>query len=209
MTKPIPVLSTAYFPPIAWFRAVAAADVVYLEACEHYQKQSWRNRALITTADGPLVLSLPILKAPTHFQPIRSSMIDLTKPWQQQHERALIAAYRSSPFFEYYIDEWWDILRSGLPSLFDTNLALVRHLLELLGLNTEIRLTETYQEHYPEQEGWLDLRDAFHPKRPIPEQWVSKKPYYQVFTDRKGFVADLSILDLLSNEGPDALSYLR
>lgn len=208
MNKLVPVLSTAYFPPIAWFRAVAAAEVVYLERCENYQKQSWRNRARIATADGPLVLSLPICKSEGGPLPIARAEIELSKPWLQQHERALVAAYRSSPFFEYYIDEWMQVLHEGLPNLFETNLRLIRHLLELLGLNPEIRFTDEYRTEYPAEEGWLDLRESLHPKRPVPERWATKKPYYQVFSERQGFLTELSILDLLCNEGPDAISYL-
>lgn len=208
MNKQIPVLSVAYFPPIAWFKALATADVVYLEACENYQKQSWRNRTRIVTADGPLTLSLPVAKSDSHPMGIRQAKIDMTRPWMQQHVRALTAAYRSSPFYEYYIDEWLDILKAGLPDLFETNLRLIRHLTESLGLKTEIRLTDQYRTEYPTQEGWWDLREILHPKQPVPGSLKLTKPYYQVFSQRQGFVPDLSVLDLLANEGPDAISYL-
>ena len=184
-------------------------SVVYIEACENYQKQSYRNRCRFYAADGVQALSYPIIhEGGTHKLPISEIRIDWSTPWLQQHERALVAAYRSSPFFEYYIDEWMQVLHEGLPNLFETNLRLIRHLLELLGLNPEIRFTDEYRTEYPAEEGWLDLRESLHPKRPVPERWATKKPYYQVFSERQGFLAELSILDLLCNEGPDAISHL-
>lgn len=203
------LLTTAYFPPIAWFRAVASAEIVFLESREHFQKQSWRNRMQIAAADGPLSLVVPVNRPGDGGRDIREVRIDESTPWRRQHWRALTAAYRSSPFFEYYADEISALLERRDVSLFDLNLSLIRYFMEAFGLSAELRLTDEYRTDYG-AEGMLDLREAFHPKRSLPPGWAEReKPYYQVFADRKGFVSGLSAADLLFNEGPESAVYLR
>ena len=112
-----------------------------------------------------------------------------------------------SAYFEYYKDELFAILESGYERLFDLNLALIRFFVEKIGLKVDIRLTEDY-EREPDM---VDLRESIHPKRPncILSDLELEKPYFQVFAPKYGFMSDLSIMDLLFNEGPDSILYLK
>ena len=231
------LLSTAYFPPVSYFAAMAQemgglvlrtrdenltgrADserqleapaltpaTVYIEACENFQKQSYRNRCYFYGADGVQSLQVPILhEGGTHKQPISEIRIDWSKPWLLQHKRAIISAYRTSAYFEYYQDELFAILDSQPERLFDLNMDLIRFFIEKTGLAIDLRTTEDYSRETLCE----DLREAIHPKREnsILEDLGLKKPYFQVFAQKHGFQSDLSIMDLLFNEGPESILYL-
>ena len=213
-------------PPVSYFAAMAeemeglsnrrdgdsslelSPSVVYIEACENFQKQSYRNRCRFYAADGVHALSYPIVhEGGTHKQPISEIKVDYSTPWLQQHKRAIISAYRTSAYFEYYQDELFAILDSKPERLIDLNTRLLKFFLEKTGIKAEIRMTESY-DTAPECE---DLREVIHPKRPdrILENLELKKPYFQVFAEKHGFISDLSIMDLLFNEGPDSIIYLK
>ena len=183
-------------------------SVVYIEACENFQKQSYRNRCRFYGAEGVQTLSFPILhEGGTHKIPISEIKIDYKTPWVQQHERAIISAYGMSAYFDYYKDELFAILEAGHELLFDLNLALIRFFIEKTGIKVDLRLTEDY-EREPQME---DLREVIHPKRPntILSELDLEKPYFQVFAPKYGFQSDLSIMDLLFNEGPDSILFLK
>ena len=183
-------------------------SVVYIEACENFQKQSYRNRCRFYGAEGVQTLSFPILhEGGTHKIPISEIKIDYKTPWVQQHERAIVSAYGMSAYFDYYKDELFAILEAGHERLFDLNLALIRFFIEKTGIKVDLRLTEDY-EREPQIE---DLREAIHPKRPntILSELDLEKPYFQVFAPKYGFHSDLSIMDLLFNEGPDSILFLK
>jgi hypothetical protein len=184
-------------------------SVVYIEACENFQKQSYRNRCHFYGADGVQTLSFPIKhEGGTHKIPISEIKIDYKTPWVQQHERAIVSAYRTSAYFEYYQDELFAILENGYERLFDLNMALIRFFIEKTGLAVDLRLTEDYSVM---PEGVEDLREIIHPKRPnaILSDLELEKPYFQVFSQKHGFLSDLSVMDLLFNEGPDSILYLK
>ena len=183
-------------------------SVVYIEACENFQKQSYRNRCRFYGAEGVQTLSFPILhEGGTHKILISEIKIDYKTPWVQQHERAIVSAYGMSAYFDYYKDELFAILESGHERLFDLNLDLIRFFIEKTGIKVDLRLTEDY-EREPQME---DLREAIHPKRPntILSDLDLEKPYFQVFAPKYGFMSDLSIMDLLFNEGPDSILFLK
>ena len=220
------LFTTAYFPPVSYFAAIAedmaglsrkrgddgslelSPSVVYIEACENFQKQSYRNRCRFYGAEGVQTLSFPILhEGGTHKIPISEIKIDYKTPWVQQHERAIVSAYGMSAYFDYYKDELFAILEAGHERLFDLNLALIRFFIEKTGIKVDLRLTQDY-EREPQME---DLREAIHPKRPntILSELDLEKPYFQVFAPKYGFQSDLSIMDLLFNEGPDSILFLK
>ena len=160
------VVTTAYFPPVEYFMAAAATGHLLIEDSESYVKQSYRNRCRIYACDGILSMTVPV-SAPDGDRGIKSVRIDYSKPWLQQHERALVSAYRTSAFFEYYQDELFAILDSRPQTLFELKTALTVKLLELLGLRCRVSFTGEYvQEYGPDV---LDLRDAIHPKKAVPE----------------------------------------
>ena len=208
------LLSTAYFPPVSYFAAMAeemgvtVPSVVYIEACENFQKQSYRNRCLFYGAEGVQTLSFPIVhEGGTHKIPITEIKIDYKTPWVQQHERAITSAYRTSAFFEYYQDELFAILESRHELLFDLNMMLTRFFIEKTGILVDLRVTEDYHR----EPLFTDLREAVHPKRQntILADLGLVKPYFQVFSPKYGFKSDLSIMDLLFNEGPESIVYLK
>ena len=183
-------------------------SVVYIEACENFQKQSYRNRCRFYGAEGVQTLSFPILhEGGTHKIPISQIKIDYKTPWVQQHERAIVSAYGMSAYFDYYKDELFAILEAGHERLFDLNLALIRFFIDKTGIKVDLRLTQDY-EREPQME---DLREVIHPKRPntILSGLGLEKPYFQVFAPKYGFQSDLSIMDLLFNEGPDSILFLK
>lgn len=228
LTKRPKIFSTAYFPPVSYFAAMAqdmsglvrkrsdddislelSPSVVYIEACENYQKQSYRNRCRFYAADGVQSLSFPIVhEGGTHKHPVSEIKIDYKTPWVQQHEKAIISAYRTSAYFEYYQDELFEILRRRPEKLLDLNMDLLRFFIEKTGIAVDLRVTDIYEN---QKDGIEDLRDIIHPKHSnsILSDLGLDRPYFQVFAPKFGFKEDLSIMDLLFNEGPDSIQFLK
>ena len=225
------LFSTAYFPPVSYFAAMAedmkglsnrrdgdgsmelSPSVVYIEACENYQKQSYRNRCRFYAADGIQALSFPVVhEGGTHKLPISEIKVDYSTPWLLQHKRAIISAYRTSAYFEYYQDELFDIMDSRPERLIDLNMDILRFFIERTGLKVDLRITDSFA-----RDGILmddgrsvvcdDYREIIHPKRQnaILSELDLEKPYFQVFASK----SDLSIMDLLFNEGPDSIMFLK
>ena len=188
-------------------------SVVYIEACENYQKQSYRNRCRFYAADGVQALSFPVIhEGGTYKHPVKDIRIDYSTPWLQQHKRAIISAYRTSAYFEYYHDELFEILDCMPERLIDLNMALLKFFIEKTGLKVDLRLTDEYSQNGTVGDVVCDdLREVIHPKRPntILSDLKLGKPYFQVFAPKYGFKSDLSIMDLLFNEGPDSILYLK
>ena len=195
------LLSTAYLPPVAWFAAVARSGAAQVEACESFQKQSYRNRCNICSADGMQTLLVPVLHAGSRL--IRDIRIDYSKNWLHLHRSAIATAYGPSPFYKYYWDDIDAILEKRHGFLFDLNMELTAKLIEMLHLKASVTLTDDY---VPAPEGVRDLRAAINPKRE--PSGSPFKEYYQVFNQRLGFIPNLSIIDLLFCEGPESYSYL-
>ena len=233
------MLSTAYFPPVEYFYAVAHSGRVLIEQHENYQKQSWRNRCRILSAGGPEDLSIPVVKEERRSRPIRDIRIDHGEPWLQHHVRALSAAYNASAFYEYYADELIPLLEKRPAFLFDLNMSLLEKLLSLVGLTASISLTDHYLVSGSDVRVF-DGRTRIQPKyrgRSLLSEYGCEKPYYQVFVNKDPssavmsgpesrlpslslpqrtppapdgvrFIPNLSIIDLLSAEGPSAISFL-
>ena len=217
------LLSTAYFPPVQYFAAMAKdftlspdrvnPSIAYMEACENYQKQSYRNRCVIYSQSGPEALVIPVVhEGGTHRIPIREIRIDYRNGWVMRHQRAIYSAYGTSAFFEYYKDGLFSIMDGRPEYLFDLNLSVIRFFIENTGLAVDIKMTDRY---LPPQEAedvyGNDLREVIHPKRPdrLMSLMGLEKPYFQVFSGRYGFIPGLSIMDLLFNEGPNSITFLK
>ena len=215
------LLETAFMPPVSYFAAIAEEFTLSygrvvslvparlrLEACENYQKQSYRNRCRIYAAGGVESLTLPVVhEGGTSSLPIREIRVDWSRDWLPRMERAIVSAYESSPYFEYYRDSLFDILESRPEKLFDLNIRLIHYFLGKIGISADIDFSTEYERPGETAPGIRDLRGIIHPKRPSILQ--TEKPYWQVFAAKYGFRSDLSVMDLLFNEGPDSISYLK
>ena len=188
-----------------------------MEACENYQKQSWRNRCRILTANGPAFLNVPIVHENGTFAlPIKEIRVEYTTPWVLRTERAIESAYSSSPFFIYYKDELFAILDSHPATLWELNRRIIDFFCAKIGIAPQIVETATYippcaGSSSPTASLSEDYRALIHPKKAntILQDLGLNRPYWQVFRDRFGFVPGLSVMDLLFNEGPESICWLR
>ena len=216
------LLNTAYFPPIGYFALMAKEftlspdrvnpSIVYIEACENYQKQSYRNRCRYYAGDGVQTLSFPIVHTDGSHNniPIREVRVDYTTDWVTRHKRAIESAYRMSAYFDYYADELFDILDSHPDTLFSLNMQITGFFIGKAGLAVDLRETDIFCPYGSDMYG-DDFREKIHPKRPdtILHDLNLEKPYFQVFSGKYGFIPNLSVMDLLFNEGPDSILYLK
>lgn len=197
------ILPLTYLGPVSYYAAMLRSDRVLVEQCEHYVKQTYRTRCRVATSNGVMDLAVPVEK-PSGKCAVRDLRIAYKENWQQVHWRALESAYRNSPFFDYYRDDFEPFYNRRTEFLLDFDLGLHGVVASLIGKLPEVELTRGYEAEYPQ--GTLDLRNAFSPKG---ESSYNAKPYYQVFDRKFGFLGDLSIIDLLFNMGPEALLVLR
>ncbi len=180
---------------------------VTIDVGEHYRKQSYRNRCDILGANGPLSLTVPVFKKSGEKLRVRDVRIDYAKEWQHQHWHSIVSAYRNSPYFDYYGEAFEPFYLRRYEFLSDFNQEIQSTVLDILGVHPKIKLSETYVAPEP---GIRDCRDAFSPKPRLeaPDETFVPASYYQVFSDRYGFVPDLSILDLIFCEGPEAMKVI-
>lgn len=168
-----------------------------MEKHEHFIKQTHRNRCSIATTQGPLHLSIPLVNEGNKTS-IGNKKIAYTENWQAKHWRAIESSYNKSAYFEYFEEELKTILLKKHEFLFDLNLELIQHLLHILRLKRKILFTSEYQTFGE----FVDLRDENIPHK------IDFSPYYQVFKDKTGFLPNMSILDLIFNEGLKSKEYL-
>ncbi len=216
------LLNTAYFPPVSYFAAMAKEftlspdrvipSLVYVEACENYQKQSYRNRCCIYSGAGRQQLSFPIVHVNGSHNsiPITEVKVDYSVDWVTRHERAIVSAYRTSAYFDYYADELFAILDSHPDTLFRLNWLITGFFISKTGLSADMKMTGSFVPYGSDLYG-VDMREVIHPKKKntVLADLDLEKPYFQVFSGKYGFIPDLSIMDLLFNEGPDSLIYLK
>lgn len=207
MNKKTVLLQSSYLPPIAWISELKRADKVIIECCDHYQKQTYRTRSKILTGQGVMDLGVPVLKTGEKMV-MKNVEISYKEEWQHLHWRAFESSYGSSPFFEYYQDDFAPFYEDKVDKLLTLNNGLLEVILEELNIKKDISYSD---EYFPldviEREGIVDLREAFSPKKEN-ERDLLIKPYYQVFAEKYGFVKGLSIVDLLFNMGPESVLYL-
>jgi hypothetical protein len=202
------LFTTAYWPNLHYFYYVLYAEQILIEQHENYQKQSYRNRTLILTANGVLPLSIPVKKRGLK-ELTRDLQISYSENWQIRHWRAILSAYKNSPFFDYFEDEIHYFYSTRVESLLEYNQQQLQLLLRLLKLKKQILLSAQFEKA---AKGITDLRFITDPKTDfrgdVRVQAVLSKLYYQTFGDRPGFHPNLSILDLLFNTGLKSINYL-
>lgn len=204
MQSRLPILSTAYFPPISYIATLVNSNIVYLEKHETYRKQTNRNRCHIYSANGAIPLSIPIKKPMGNRTKICDALIDNSVKWNREHWRAIESAYHNSAYLEFLSDFFVPFYQKPWIYLWDFNLALIQVILGILEVNVEIRETESFILQHGE--GYHDVRDLF--KSEAVKNIPLLLPYHQVFEEKYGFIPNLSILDLLCNVGMDARTWL-
>ena len=197
------LLSTTYFGPVQWYQKLNRYDHVLIEHHEHFQKQTYRNRCLIATAQGVQALTVPVSGD--------EALISDHGNWRHVHWQALQSAYGDSPFFEFYEDDVRPFFEDRRwRTLYEFNMDICLTMCRLLDIHPHIQPTTTYIIPSGEDKrgGLLDLRSSIRPKHPAEDPDFQPQPYYQVFREKHGFLPNLSILDLLFNMGPEAIFYL-
>lgn len=197
-------LSTAYLAPVQQYCKLYQYPEVRIETAENYLKQTYRNRCTIAAANGPLSLSVPIVKPDTLKCLTKDIRISDHGNWRHLHWNALISAYNLSPFFEYYQDDFAPFYENKYEFLFDFNEELRALICHLLDLQPHISYTKDYLPELPN-----DYREIIRPKHEGEDADFHPVPYYQVFREKHGFLPNLSIVDLLFNMGPEGLMVLK
>jgi hypothetical protein len=196
------LIQATYFPNIAHFVAMVNADAVYFEVCDNYQKQSFRNRTEIYGANGKLALTVPVSYTQKNRQLYKDVKIANENNWQLLHLKSLQSAYSMSPFFEFYIDDLMPLFETKYDYILDFNLQCFETLKKSLQLDISTYQTQVFEKV---AEGKKDYRVLVHRNSEI----TSTEHYTQVFTEKHGFIPNLSILDLIFNEGPNTELYLK
>ncbi|MFN0175989.1 MAG: WbqC family protein [Saprospiraceae bacterium] len=191
------LLETQYLPSIAWCSAIWQEKLVALDAAEHYQKGSLRNRCHIAGPNGPQRLSIPLIKGKHQQTPIREVRISYEEPWQRQHWRTIQTVYGSAPYFEHYADHLRPFYERKWEFLFDYNYDFQALILKKrLGWAGDF----IFQPDFFPRKKWskgYDLRDQIGGGLNEYPTWYSPVRYPQVFEERTGFLPNLSVLDLL------------
>ena len=195
------LLPLFYLPPISWFSVFLQQDAeVTLEQFENFPKQTYRNRTVIYGANGRLALIIPILH--NGKKTISDIEVSQRENWQKLHWKSIKNAYQSSPYFEFYEDQLEQIFNFETQSLFQFNLNALQIIQKILKTEKAYSLNEEFTKTPAE----VDFRNQFSAKK---ESEFEMEEYYQTFTDKMGFMKDLSILDLICNKGPETLTYLK
>ena len=199
------ILSTSYFPNIQYISKFISYDNIVIEIHDTYAKQTYRNRCNILSANGVHALSVPVRK--NKHTGVKDILIDYSENWQKNHSRAILSAYKNSPFYDYYIDEFEKLFLQKEKYLIDLNNKILRIVFSIL----EIPINYKHSSAYDFETKSIDYRDVIHPKPSKNRLDPKFKPveYIQVFSERSKFAENLSILDLIFNEGPLSLSNIE
>jgi len=205
------LIETQYLGNIEYYARLTHHKTVLLEQHEHYVKSTYRNRCYIAMPDGPLRLSVPLARSRYQRRAIKDVRIDYSYAWQRLHWNSLCTAYRSSPYFEYYEDTFYPYYHKPFDFLLDFNQQLCAEIVELLQLPVQVNNTKSFQKSYAPEANICDFRSVIHPRKThaIGNPKYVSPTYHQVFENKIGFLPNLSIIDLLFAEGPNAVARLQ
>ena len=197
------VLSSVYAGNLMYYSVLSKSSQVYIDGFENFHKQSYRNRCVISSPNGPLKLIIPIIRISKNI--VKDVKIDNHQNWRKIHWKSLESSYRSSPYFEFYEDEFKPLyLEKKIEYLLDFNQQINLVLLRCLNMDTEVIFSDSYIEKGGKVN---DFRDIIHPSS-VPTETVKKMKYSQVFQESQDFIYNLSVFDLLFNQGPLAKQLL-
>lgn len=201
------LVNTAYFPPVQYLSKIKNSGEILIEQYESYGKQSYRNRCDIMTGNGVMTLSVPVVKGSSIKILTKDVLVDYSTNWQKLHFKGIESAYKNSPYYDYYIDNFMHFFEHKEKFLLDLNTKILKEILENMQFQRPISFTKDYDIT---SHTHTDLRDVIHPKpsRRKTDDPFTPKPYHQTFAERFPFTPNLSILDLLFNTGPEASTYL-
>lgn len=201
-SKSMILLQPTYFSAILHYVAIAKSTGVVFEVEDNFQKQTYRNRCYIYTAQGKQILNVPVQHSKENKQKTKNVKIDYKDDWHKQQLKTLKTAYSSSPFYEFYIDDLLPVFEKKKTFLLDLNFLAHEIIMDALQLEIPMKKTTEYEK----EPKLLDLRILAEDK---PKITYNLERYIQVFSENHGFIPNLSILDLLFMEGPNALNYLE
>lgn len=196
------IFPTSYLPDIQYVALFLRAEAPQIELFETFPKQTCRNRCNVMTANGLQTLTVPIIRTCGNHTLTKDIAISYREPWQQTHRRCLEAAYRKTPYFDHYFPHLEKAFSTRFDTLVELNLFCLNFIFKILKVKKEIK----YTENFSPIAGTSDNRVAL--SKWTPEK-LSFPKYYQVFEDRQRFVPNLSVIDLLFNEGPESAVYLE
>lgn len=197
------LLHPSYFPSIAQCVAMVQAKSVSFEVCDNYQKQTYRNRMNIYGSQGKLALTAPVIYSQRNRQRYKEIIICNDENWQEQHWKSIQSSYSSSPFFEFYEHDLIPLFKEETTQLMAFNFKCLKAILECLQLELTYDKTTEFELHPNSKK---DYRYLINHRKETPQRF---HPYVQVFDDKHGFIPNLSVLDLIFNEGPNAQLYLE
>lgn len=198
------IFPSVYLGPIEYYIQLLKHSSVAIEQFENWQKQTYRNRCYIYGANGTLLLNIPIIHKKGERQIIKDVRISYAEDWRKLHQKSFESAYRTSPYFEFYEDEFLQFYSKKYTYLYDLNIELNNWIIEQLNISIDIQETSAYQKLVAENV--IDNRSSISPKIKTDIQF---NKYMQVFDNKYGFIENLSVIDLLFNEGPNSISYLE
>lgn len=196
-----------YNGPVQYFSRLVREEEIFLEQYDNYIKQTYRNRCRIIGPNGLLTLSIPVKRIKGIKSQFREVRLDYDMPWNKVHWKSLVAAYASSPFFEFFIDDLCPFYEKRFEFLVDLNLALLEKTLQMMGIDIPLNMTQDFKAITGEKDPRYFIHPKLDPRETDPH--FSPQDYHQVFKEKHGYQSNLSILDLLFNEGPATLSVLR
>lgn len=198
------LLQTTYFGPIQWYQKLYRYDHCLIEQYDAYQKQTYRNRCVIATANGPQALTVPV-EGTNEKCLVKDLRISDHNNWRRIHWNALLSAYSESPFFDYYADDIHPFFEKKYDFLIDFNEAIRQKVCELMDIHPNVNYTSDFRRQTSDI---VDFREVINAKHPLADADFQPQRYWQVFEGKHGFQTNLSILDLLFNMGPESIFYL-